>query len=134
MTLGTEPFLFQPVEDEWLEEFEGHLFGQAALLEFELGTDHDDRTAGVVHALAEEILAEPPLLAAQGLAKGLKRTAVGAQVDPASLAVVEEGVDGLLEHSLFVADDKLGGLELHKLLQPVVSIDNPPVEVVEVRR
>ena len=128
-----EPFLLQPVEDERLEELEGHLLGQAALVELELGADDDDRTAGVVDALAEEVLAEPPLLAPQGLAQGLERAAVGAQVDPAALPVVEQGVDGLLEHPLLVADDELGGLELDELLQPVVPVDDPPVEVVEVR-
>ena len=127
-----EAFLLELVEDERLEELEGHLLGQAALVELELGADDDDRPARVVDALAEEVLAEPPLLAAQGLAQGLERPAVGAEVDAAALAVVEEGVDGLLEHPLLVADDELGGLELDELLQPVVAVDDPAVEVVEV--
>src|SRR5262245_13431386 len=40
------------VEDKWLKQFERHLFGQAALMQLKLRTDHDDRTAGVIHALA----------------------------------------------------------------------------------
>jgi hypothetical protein len=37
--------------------------GQAALVQLELRADHDDRTAGVVDALAQQVLAEPALLA-----------------------------------------------------------------------
>src|SRR5882724_6289975 len=44
--------LFEPANDERLEENEGHLFGQTALMELEFGTDDDDRTAGVIDALA----------------------------------------------------------------------------------
>ncbi len=127
-----EALLLQPVEDERLEELQGHLLGQAALVELELGADDDDGPARVVDALAEEVLSETPLLAPQGLAQGLEGPPVGAEVDAAALAVVEEGVDGLLEHPLLVADDELGGLELDELLQPVVAVDDPAVEVVEV--
>ncbi len=127
-----EAFLLELVEDERLEELQGHLLGQAALVELELGADDDDRAPRVVDALAEEVLAEAPLFAAQGLAQGLEGPAVGAEVDAAALAVVEEGVDGLLEHPLLVADDELGGLELDELLEPVVAVDDPAVEIVEV--
>ena len=64
----------------------------------------------------------------------LSGPAVRAEVDPAALAVVEEGVHGLLEHPLLVADDELGRAELDELLQPVVAVDDPAVEVVEVGR
>ena len=37
------PF-FQLVEDEGLEQLEGHLFRQAALMQTQFRTDHDDRT------------------------------------------------------------------------------------------
>ena len=68
-----EAFLLQLVEDERLEELQGHLLGQAALVELQLRTDDDDRPARVVDALAQEVLAEPALLAAQGLAQRLER-------------------------------------------------------------
>src|SRR4029078_5901353 len=47
----------QLLEDEGLEELERHLLRQAALVEAQRRTDHDDRTAGVVDALAEQVLA-----------------------------------------------------------------------------
>ena len=40
--------------DEGLEQLERHLLGQAALMQLELGTDHDDRAARIVDALAEQ--------------------------------------------------------------------------------
>src|SRR5476651_2875486 len=45
--------------DERLEQFERHLLGQTALVQFEFRTDDDDLTAGVVDALAKQVLTEP---------------------------------------------------------------------------
>ena len=47
--------------------------------------------------------------------------------------VVEQGVDGLLEHALLVVDDDLGRAEVQQPLQPVVAVDDAAVQVVEVR-
>ena len=59
--------LLEAVIDEGLEELERHLLGQAALVQLELGTDDDDGAAGVVDALAEQVLAEAALLALEGV-------------------------------------------------------------------
>ena len=63
----------QPLHDERLEQLEGHLLGQAALVQLEGRADHDDRTAGVVDPLAEQVLAEPALLALQHVRRRLER-------------------------------------------------------------
>ena len=55
----------QPLHDEGLEQLERHQLGQAALVQLEVRADHDDRAARVVDALAEQVLAEPALLALQ---------------------------------------------------------------------
>ncbi len=52
----------------------------------------------------------------------------------AAAAVVEQRVDGLLEHALLVVDDDLGGTEVEEALEAVVAVDDPAVEVVEVGR
>ncbi len=57
-----KPFMLQPVEQEGLEQFESHLLGKTALMDSQLRANDDDGTAGVVHPLAEEVLAEPALL------------------------------------------------------------------------
>ena len=56
-------FLNQLLHDEGLEQLQGHELGQAALMQLEGGSDHDDRAAGVVDPLAQEVLAEAALLA-----------------------------------------------------------------------
>ena len=65
-----EAEFLEPANDERIEEHERHLLGQTALAELELGTDDDDGTTGVVHAFAEQVLAETPLLALQHIRKG----------------------------------------------------------------
>ena len=56
--------------------------------------------------------------------------ATGDSAAPAS--VVDESVHCLLEHPLLVADDNLRGGQLDEPLEPVVAVDDPAVEVVEV--
>ena len=123
----------EPLHDERLEELEGHLLGQAALAQLELRTDDDHRTTGVVDALAEQVLAEPALLALQHVRERLQRAVARARDRATPAAVVEQCVDGLLEHALLVVDDDLGRTEVEEALQPVVAVDHPAVEVVQVR-
>ena len=59
------PLIDQSAHDERLKEFERHLLGKPALVEFEARADYDNRTAGVVHAFTEQVLAEPSLLSFQ---------------------------------------------------------------------
>ena len=127
-----EAELLQPADDERLEEHERHLLRQAALVELQLGADDDDGAARVVDALAEQILAETALLALEHVAQGFQRAVAGAGHGPAVAAVVEEGVDRLLQHPLFVVDDDVGRLELQQVLEAVVAVDDAAVEVVEV--
>src|SRR5690606_15332910 len=57
------PALFELRVDEGLEELERHLLGKTALVQAKARADDDDGAAGVVDALAEEVLAEAALLA-----------------------------------------------------------------------
>src|SRR5215470_7046802 len=123
---------FEAVIDERLEQLESHFLRQTALVKFELRADHDDGAAGVVHALAEEVLAEAALLALERVAQGLERAVVGAAQHATATTVIEQRVNGLLQHALLVADDHVGRVKLHKLLQPVVAVDDAAIEVVEI--
>jgi hypothetical protein len=69
LMLWAKPFLDELAHDERLEQLERHLLGQPALVELELRTDDDDRAARVVDALAEQVLAEPALLALEHVAE-----------------------------------------------------------------
>ena len=124
----------EALHHERLEQLERHLLGQAALVQLELRADDDDGTAGVVDALAEQVLAEPALLALEHVGQRLQRTVAWARDRAAAAAVVEEAVDGLLEHPLLVVHDDLGRAEVKEPLEAVVPVDDPAVQVVEVGR
>ena len=96
-------------------------------------SDDDDRAARVVDALAEQVLAEAPLLALDHVGQRLQRALVGAGDGTTAAAVIEQGVDRLLQHALFVAHDDVGSVELEQPLEAVVAIDHPAIEVVQVR-
>ena len=102
---GDETALLELVVDERLEELERHLLGKTALVQLQLGADNDDRTAGVVDALAEQVLAEAALLALERVGQRLQRTVVRTSQHPAAAAVVEQRVHSFLQHALFVTDD-----------------------------
>ncbi len=129
-----EPAVDQLLHHERLEELERHLFGQAALMQLERRTDHDDRTSRIVDALAEQVLPEASLLAFENVGERLERTIVGAGDGTAAAAVVDQRVDRFLQHALFVLDDDLGRVELEQPLETVVAVDHAAVEIVEVGR
>ena len=121
-------------EDEGLEELERHLLRQAALVQVQRRADHDDRTARVVDALAEQVLAEAALLALDHVGERLQRALVGAGDRAAATAVVHQRVDRFLQHALLVAHDDVRRIELEQALQAVVAVDDAAVQIVQVRR
>ena len=127
--LGVEPRI-----DERLEQLERHLLRQAALMQLQFGPDHDHRAAGIVDALAEQVLPEAALLALEHVGERLQRTLVGAGDDAAAPAVVEQRIDRLLQHALLVADDDVGRAQLDQPLQAVVAVDDAAIEIVEIGR
>ena len=48
-------------------------------------------------------------------------------------AIVEECIDGFLQHPLLVTDDDLGSVEVLETLESVVPVDHATVEIVEIR-
>src|SRR5690606_3369757 len=122
----------QALDDERLEQLQSHLLGQTALVQLQLRTDDDDRTARVVHALAEQVLAEATLLALQHVAEGLQGAVAGTGDGATATAVVEQCVDGLLQHPLLVVDDDLGSTEVDQTTKTVVAVDDAAVQVVQV--
>ena len=96
------------------------------------GTDDDDGAAGIIDALAEQVLAEAALLALEHVGERLQRTVASARDRAAMAAVVEERVDGFLEHALFVVNDDVRRLQLHQVPQTVVAVDDAAIEIVEV--
>ena len=121
------------LHDEGLEELESHLLGQTTLVQLELWADNDDRAAGVVDALAQQVLAEAALLALEHVGQRLERAVARTGDRTATTTVVEQRVDGLLKHALLVVDNDLGCTEIEQALETVVAVDHAAVQVVEVR-
>src|SRR5690606_3360919 len=92
----------QTLHHERLEQLQGHLLGQTALVQLQLRTDDDDRAAGVVDALAEQVLTEATLLALEHVRDRLQRAIARAGDRTTAATVVEQRVDGLLQHPLLV--------------------------------
>lgn len=103
-------------------------------MQLQFRTGHDDRTTGIVDALAEKVLAETALLALEHVGERLQRTLVGTRDDAAATAVIEQRIDGFLQHTLFVADDDARRTKLDQALQTVVTVDDAAIEIVKVGR
>ena len=121
------------LHDERLEELDRHLLRHAALIDLKLRSDDDYRTAGVVHPLSEQVLTEAPLLSLEHIGERLQGPVSGACDRAAPAAVVDQSVHRLLQHSLLISHDDLGRSELQKTRETIVSVDDPPVEVIQIR-
>ena len=95
-------------------------------------TDHDHGTAGIIHTLTEQVLTETTLLTLEHVAQGLQRTVRSAGDRAATTTVVEQGIDGFLQHALLVVEHDFRSAELDQSLQTVVTVDHTTVEVVEI--
>ena len=117
-----------------LEKFESHFFRKTALIDFKFGADNDNGTSRIVNTFAEQVLSETSLLAFKHVGKGFQRSVVRTADGLSSSAVVYEGVNRFLQHSLLVADDYFGRMEVEKFFKTIVSVYNSSVKVVEVGR
>ena len=120
--------------DERAEELDGHFLRHAALIELQVRANDDNASAGVVHTLAEQVLTEAALLALEHIRQGLERAGVGAGDGAAAAAVIDQGVNRFLQHTLLIADDDVRRVELHEALEAVVAVDDAAIQVVEVGR
>src|SRR5580704_13128817 len=99
-------------------------------MQFQLRPDDDHRTTRVIHSLAEQVLTEPSTLAFEHVAQRFQGTISGARDGASVTAVIEQSVDRFLEHSLLVSNDDVRSLQLQKILQPIVSINDATIEIV----
>ena len=102
-------------------------------MQHQFRSDHDHRSAGIIDALAKQVLAETALFALEHVAERFQRPFVGAGNGAAPPSVVEKGVDGFLKHPFFVTNNDLGRAQLDQSLQAVVAVDHAAVKVVQVR-
>ncbi len=121
---------FKLVVNKRLEQLEGHFFRQSALMQAQLRTDDDHRTARIINALAEQVLAEAAGLALEHIAQRFERPAVLAGNRAAAPTVVEQRINRFLQHALFIADDHIRRAQFHQPFEPVVAVDDAAVKIV----
>ena len=71
----------QPADDKWFKQLDRHLLWQAALIDLKLWTNYNYRTARVINALTEQVLAEAALFTFKHVAKALQASAVASGID-----------------------------------------------------
>ncbi len=123
---------FEAADNERLEQHERHLLRQPALIELEFGADDDDGTARVIHAFAQQVLAETSVLALEHVAQRFQRAIASASDSAAMAAVVQQRIHRFLQHAFFVADDDFRRFELEQVFQPVIAVDHAAIQIVQV--
>src|SRR5262245_16075413 len=67
-----QALLHQLAHHKWLEQLKCHSFWKSTLMELKSWADDDDAAARVVDALAQQVLAEAPLLALEHVGQALE--------------------------------------------------------------
>ena len=100
------------LHNEGLEEFEGHFLRQTALVKLDVRSDDNNGSTGIVDSLSEKVLSETTFLTLEHVSQGLQWALVGTDDRSRSSAIVNEGIDGFLEKSLFMIDNRFWSLNL----------------------
>ena len=129
---GSKTTHFQLAENERLEQLESHLLRQTTLVQTQGRTYGNYRTTRVVNTLTEQVLTETTLLTLDHVSQGFQRTLVGTCDSTTATAVVEQGVDRFLQHTLFVTHDDVRSGQIKQALQAVVTVDHSTIQIVEV--
>ena len=126
--------IIQLAHHEWLEQLERHQLRQTTLVQTQCWAGDDNRAAGIVDTLAEQVLAETALLALQHVRQRLERTVACTRDRATTTAVVEQGVGCFLQHAAFVVENDFWRRQLQQALEAVVAVDEAAIEVVQVAR
>ena len=125
--------VFQFAEDKRLEQFQSHLLRQTTLMQTQLWTHGNYRTARVVNTFTQQVLTETTLLTLDHVCQRFQRTLVGASDGAATTTVIQQSIDRFLQHTLFVAYDDVRSVQLQQALQTVVTVDHTTVQIVQIR-
>ena len=87
--------------------------------------DSDNRTARIVDALAQQVLAETSLFTPQHIRKALQGAVARACDRAAAAAIINEGIHRLLQHTLLVAHNDIGRTQLQQALEAVMAVNDP---------
>ena len=123
---------FQFVEDERFEQLQGHAFGQATLMQAQVGAYGNHGTAGVVYAFTQQVLTEAAAFTFNHVGQRFERAFVGTGHGFAATAVVQQAVYCFLQHAFFVAHDDVGRMQLQQAFETVVAVDHTTIQIVQI--
>ena len=124
--------MLELAKNKGLEELESHFLRQTTLVKLQGWTRHDHRTAGVINTLSEKVLTETALLTLNHICKRFQWTLVRASDRAPATSVVQQRVNRFLQHTLLVAHDDIGRVEVKQTLESVVTVDNAAVQIVQI--
>ncbi len=101
-------------------------------MKFQLRANDDHTSGRIIDAFAQQVFAEPSLLALDHVGQRLQRSIGRTKNRSLTAVIVEQSVDGLLQHSLFVANDDFRRVQVNQLLQAVVAVNDTTVKVIQV--
>ena len=122
----------QLFHNERFKQLDCHFFRQTALVNLQFRSYDDNRTAGVVNTFTKKVLTETAGFTFQHVGQRFQRTVSRTGYRTAAAAVVDQGINCLLEHTFLVAHDDIRRTELQQSLQTVVTVDDTAVQVIQV--
>ena len=124
--------ILEAPDNKGLIQLQSDALGKAALIKLQFRADYNHGSGGIVYALTQQVLAEASLLALDHIGQALERTIARTEHRTTTTSVVQQGVDGLLQHPLFITDNHFGGIEVDQFFQSIVAVDDPAVQVVQI--
>ena len=96
----------QAADHKWLEQLKCNFLGQPALMKFQFRADDDHASGRIVNPFPQQVFAEPTLLTLNHVRQRLQRPIGRTKNRSLAAVVVEQSVNRLLQHSLFVAGSR----------------------------
>ena len=127
-----EALHFQFVENKRLKQLQRHFLRQTALVQTQVRTYGNHRTAGIVDTFTQQVLAEAATLTFDHIGQRFERTLVGTGHRFTTAAVVQQRIHCLLQHAFFVAHNDVGRVQFQQAFQAVVTVDDAAVQVVQI--
>src|SRR5690606_33647848 len=109
-------------ENKRLEQLQCHFLGQTTLVQTQGWPHNDHRTTRVVNALTEQVLTETTLLTLDHISQRLQWTLVGTGNGTSATTVIQQRINRLLQHTLFVAHNNVWRIQVEQTLQAVVTV------------
>ena len=101
-------------------------------MQFESRADHNDTSCRIVDPLSEKVFAKSSLFTFDHVGQRFQGAIAASQHGAFAPIVVEQCVDRLLQHSLFISNDDFWSVQVDKFSEAIVSVDDPTIKIIQV--